>query len=88
MDEIKQKKEIIEEYKIHETDTGSDEVQAALLTNRIKKILEHLKSNPKDIHSRRGLVKLVSRRRKVISHLKLESEKRYNELIKKLRLKK
>lgn len=83
-----QKKEIIEKYKVHDKDTGSDEVQAALLTERIKRLLGHLKENPKDLHSKRGLLKLVSKRRKVLKHLKAESEKRYKALVKKLGLKK
>lgn len=82
------KSKIIEEYKTHKKDTGSDEVQAAILTQRIKHLLSHLKKNPKDLHSKRGLLKMVSSRRKILKHLKGESEKRYRSLIKKLGLKK
>jgi len=85
---IEEKTKIIKEHQVHKKDTGSNEVQAALLTERIKKLLGHLKSNPKDIHSKRGLLKMVSMRRKVLKHLKTEGETRYEALIKKLGLKK
>ena len=80
--EIKQ--EIIKEYQIHEEDTGSVEVQIALLTARIKHITEHLKVHPKDYHSRRGLMKLVGRRRKLLKYLKKEKPEVYKDLISKL----
>lgn len=82
------KEEIIKEFQRHEGDTGSDEVQAALTDDKIKRLQEHLRENPKDLHSKRGLLKLVSRRRKITKHLKSESKKRYKALIKKLGLKK
>lgn len=82
------KAKIIEKYQLHEKDTGSDEVQAALFSEKIKRLLEHLKENPKDLHSKRGLLKIVSKRRKILKHLKKESQDRYKKLIKKLGLKK
>ncbi len=82
------KKKIIEEHKVHETDTGSAEVQIAILTEEIKKLTSHLKKHPKDNHSRRGLLGMVSRRKKLLDWLKSENEKRYNKIIKKLELKK
>ena len=60
---LKAKKDVIEEFRLHETDTGSPEVQIALLTNRINHLNEHLKANKQDHHSRRGLLKMVGRRR-------------------------
>ncbi len=88
MTEPDKKAKIIEQYRLHDKDTGSDEVQAALLSEKIKRLLEHLKENPKDLHSKRGLLKIVSKRRKTLKHLKTESEERYKKLIKKLGLKK
>ena len=78
---IEDKAKIIKEYKINETDTGSDEVQIALLSEEIKGLLSHLKKHPKDLHSKRGLLKMVSRRRKLLKHLKKEDEKKYNKII-------
>jgi len=83
-----QKAKIIEEFKAHETDTGSDEVQAALITEDIKKLLSHLKKHPKDVHSKRGLLKMVGKRRKLLKNLMENDEKKYNSVIKKLGLKK
>lgn len=83
-----EKIKIIKKYKIHDFDTGSAEVQIALLTEEIKKLLLHLKKHPKDFHSKRGLLKMVSKRRRLLSYLKEEDEKRYNSLIKKIGLKK
>jgi len=83
-----EKTKIIEKYKLHEADTGSPEVQAAILTEEINRLLSHLKKNSKDIHSKRGLLKMVSRRRKLLQYLKTEDEKRYETIIKKLGLKK
>ena len=82
------KEKIVKKYKAHEKDTGSDEVQIALFTEEIKELLSHLKKHPKDLHSKRGLLKMVSKRRKLLKHLKKESEKKYNLLIKKIGLKK
>jgi small subunit ribosomal protein S15 len=72
---------IISDYKLHETDTGSSEVQIALLTKRIVDLTEHFKTHSKDHHSRRGLLKLVSQRRKLLDHLKQEDSKRYQTII-------
>ena len=82
-----EKEKIIKKYKLHQADTGSPEVQTALLTEEIKRLLLHLKSHPKDLHSKRGLLKMVIRRKKLLKYLRGESEKRYNALVKKLDLK-
>ena len=85
----KQKKtKIITEHKVHQTDTGSAEVQIALLTEEIVKLTTHLKKHPKDNHSRRGLLGMVSKRKKLLNWLKNENENRYKKIIKKLDLKK
>jgi small subunit ribosomal protein S15 len=78
----------IGQYRVHETDTGSPEVQVALLTNRIAYLTDHFKTNAKDHHSRRGLLKLVSRRRRLLDYLKEESPERYARLIERLGLRK
>ena len=83
-----QKTKIIEKYKLHKLDTGSSDVQISLLSEEIKRLTSHLKTNPKDLHSRRGLVKMVMKRRKLLKYLKKESEKRYNSIVKKIGLKK
>jgi small subunit ribosomal protein S15 len=82
------KSAIIKKYSRHNKDTGSPEVQVAILSARISELLSHLKKHAKDIHSKRGLLKMVSQRRKLLGYLKEESEKRYQALIKKLGLKK
>ncbi len=82
-----EKEKIFKKHKVHDTDTGSDEIQIALFTEEIKQLLSHLKKHPKDLHSKRGLLKMVSKRRKLLKHLKKESEKKYNEIIKKIGLK-
>jgi len=82
------KKKIVEEHKMHETDTGSADVQIGLLTEEIKKLTSHLRKHPKDNHSRRGLLSMVSQRKKLLDWLKHENERRYNKIIKKLELKK
>jgi small subunit ribosomal protein S15 len=84
----KQKVKVMEGYKLHERDTGSAEVQAALLTEEIKRLVKHLKTHAKDNHSRRGLLKMVSKRKALMDYLKRESSKRYNTVVKKLGLKK
>jgi small subunit ribosomal protein S15 len=84
----KQKLKIIETAKIHETDTGSSEVQIALLTEKINKLALHLKKHPKDLHSKRGLLKMVAKRRKLLEYIRNENERRYNTIIKKIGLKK
>ena len=83
-----EKLRIIEKYKVHEGDTGSPEVQVALLTEEIKRLILHLKKSPKDFHSKRGLLKMVSKRRALLNYLKEESTRRYNAVLKKIGLKK
>ena len=82
------KAEIIKEFQIHENDTGSVEVQIAILTARIKHLTEHLKKHPKDFHSRRGLMKMVGRRRRLLKYLRKVKPESYRELIEKLGLRK
>ena len=84
----KEKTKIIKEHNIHEKDTGSCEVQVALLTKEIDKLLLHLKKNPKDLHSKRGLIRMVVKRKKLLNYLKKESEKRHSVITKKIGLKK
>jgi len=83
-----QKEEIIKKYKLHDSDTGSYEVQIALLTEKIKRLILHLKENKKDFSSKRTLLKLVARRRRLLRILKKEDEKRYNKLIEMIGIKK
>ncbi|ADQ46490.1 ribosomal protein S15 [Caldicellulosiruptor kronotskyensis 2002] len=83
-----QKEEIIKKYQLHESDTGSPEVQIALLTERINRLNEHLQVHKKDFHSRRGLLKMVGQRRKLLNYLKNYDINRYRELIEKLGLRK
>jgi small subunit ribosomal protein S15 len=85
---LTQKKTVIEEFKIHEKDTGSPEVQIALITERIKSLTEHFKKFSKDHNSRRGLLILVSNRRRLLNYLKEESVERYKKVIEKLGLRK
>ncbi len=80
------KKELIETYKRHDTDTGSAEVQIAILSERIKNLTEHFKSHVKDHHSRRGLLKLVGQRRRLLNHLQVEDVDRFRKLKKQLGL--
>ncbi len=82
------KKKIIDEYKIHEDDTGSPEVQVAILSERINQLSDHLKEHKKDNHSRRGLLQLVGKRRRLLSYLKDKDEERYSTIVKKLNLRK
>ena len=82
------KQEINEGFKVHESDTGSPEVQVALLTNRIQNLTEHLQSHQKDHHSRRGLLKMVGKRRKHLEYLRKSSLDRYRSLIERLGLRK
>jgi small subunit ribosomal protein S15 len=81
-----EKKALIDEYKAHDTDTGSPEVQIALLSSEIGELTEHLKKHKKDHHSRRGLLMKVGRRRRLLNYLKKEDVERYRILIKKLGL--
>ncbi|OIO46643.1 MAG: 30S ribosomal protein S15 [Parcubacteria group bacterium CG1_02_39_15] len=83
-----EKTKIITKYKLSQTDTGSPEVQIALLTEEIKKLLLHLKKHSKDFHSKRGLLKMVAKRRKFLAYLKKEGVRRYNSIVKKIGLKK
>lgn len=83
-----EKTKIIEKYKLHDIDTGSSEVQVALLTEEIRRLLLHLKKNPKDVHSKRGLLKMVSKRKSLLNYLKDEDTRRYNAVVKKVGLKK
>ncbi len=82
------KAEVKNEYKLHEQDTGSADVQVALLTSRIKELTEHLKMHKKDHSSRRGLIMMVNKRRKLLSYVQKKDEGRYKELIGKLGLRK
>jgi small subunit ribosomal protein S15 len=80
--------EIIGQYKTHATDTGSPEVQVALLTRRINSLTDHFKTHAKDNHSRRGLLKLVSQRRRLLDYLRSKDADRYREVISRLGIRK
>ncbi|MFZ2493829.1 MAG: 30S ribosomal protein S15 [Thermoanaerobaculia bacterium] len=82
------KQEIVNQYRVHDTDTGSPEVQIALLSNRITYLTEHFKTHAKDHHSRRGLLKLVGRRRRLLDYLKKTDVDRYRTIIEKLGIRK
>ncbi len=82
------KREIIDQYRIHDTDTGSPEVQVAILTERINYLTEHLRVHKKDRHSRRGLLKMVGRRRALLDYLKKTDIQRYRVIIDQLGLRK
>lgn len=82
------KQEVIETYKRDEKDTGSPEVQVALLTERINELTEHLKVHKKDNHSRRGLLKMVGKRRNLLNYLAKKDEERYKSIVEKLNLRK
>ncbi len=84
----RQKSTIIEEFKTHKTDTGSPEVQIAILTKRINHLVEHLKINKKDNHSRRGLLLMVGQRKRLLNYLTKKDVKRYQTIIEKLELRK
>ncbi len=86
--EHEKKQEIIDQHKRHQGDTGSPEVQIALLTERINYLTEHLKTHKKDYHSQRGLLKMVGRRRGLLNYLRDRSPERYQELLSKLGLRK
>jgi small subunit ribosomal protein S15 len=83
---MQSKSEIIDQYKIHDKDTGSSEVQVALLTERINHLTEHFKIHKKDFHSRRGLLKLVGQRRRLLNYLKNKDLEKYRSIIKSLGL--
>jgi len=82
------KSKIVKDYGVHQTDTGSPEVQIAILSKRIDELASHLKKNPKDNHSRRGLLQMVADRKALMKYLEKKNTKRYNSLVKKLGLKK
>ena len=83
----KDKSKIIEKFRTHDKDTGSSEVQIAVLTEEISHLTEHLKTHPKDNHSRRGLLGMVARRKKFLDYLKETNTRKYNSVVKKLGLK-
>ncbi len=82
------KKELVSKFRINEKDTGSSEVQIAILTERIKNLTEHFKEHKKDNHSRRGLLSMVSRRRKLLDYLKNKDYSKYRSILKSLELRK
>ncbi len=82
------KEGIIRDYRVHDTDTGSSDVQVALLTQRINELTEHFKTHTKDHHGRRGLLKLVGRRRRLLDYLKSRDADRYRKLIERLGIRK
>ena len=84
--ELKQK--LVKEHGINDKDTGSADVQIVLLSNEMEALVAHLKDHPKDVHSRRGLIRMVVKRKKLLSYLQKEDEKRYKAIIKKIGLKK
>jgi len=83
-----QKDKIIKKFKTHTTDTGSSEVQIAILTEEINQLASHLKTHKKDFSSRRGLLKKIGLRHKLLKYLEKENQKSYEELVRKLKLKK
>ena len=82
------KNKIIKENRLHDSDTGSAEVQVAILSEKIVKLSDHLKSHKKDNHSRRGLLQMVNKRRRLLAYLKRKDEGRYNSLLEKMELSK
>lgn len=86
--ETQARNETIEKYRIHGTDSGSPEVQIALITGRLEELTKHFASNPKDHHSRRGMLRMVSKRKRLLDYLRLESVERYQKLIASLGLRK
>ncbi len=85
---LEKRKELIADYRLHEKDTGSPEVQIALLSARIEYLTEHFKEHKKDHHSRRGLLKLVGQRRRLLNYIKGNDVERYRNVIKRLGLRK
>jgi len=83
-----EKAALIAEYKINDTDTGSPEIQIAIISERIKRLTEHFKTHKKDYHSRLGLMKLIAKRRKLLNYLISEDVARYSSIIKKLGIRK
>ena len=86
--DVEKRKGIIDSFKLHDTDTGSPEVQIALLSARIEYLTEHFKTHMKDHHSRRGLLKLVSQRRRLLDYVKKKDVERYRSVIQRLGLRK
>ncbi|MBI5913005.1 30S ribosomal protein S15 [Candidatus Azambacteria bacterium] len=84
----KEKQKLIKDVQVHETDTGSPEVQISLLSEEIGRLTDHLKTHQKDNHSRRGLLKMVSKRKSLLDYLNHTDKKRYNGIVKKLGLRK
>lgn len=84
--DVEEKTSIITDYRVHQSDTGSPEVQVALLTERINQLIEHLKIHIHDYHSRRGLLKLVGRRRRLLAYLRHQDKNRYISLVERLGL--
>lgn len=84
----RKKKSVIKDHQLHETDTGSAVVQVGLTSKQIDELITHLKEHPRDKHSRRGLLTMVSKRRKLLGYLESKSPRRYSNLVKKLGLKK
>ncbi|MBI2582934.1 30S ribosomal protein S15 [Candidatus Azambacteria bacterium] len=85
---LKEKEALIAKYKLHAKDTGSAEVQVALFTEEIERLTGHLKKHPKDNHSRRGLLKMVAKRKRLLDYLSKEDQKRHASIVRKLGLKK
>ena len=82
------KKKVIKKHQVHEKDTGSPQVQVAVLTQQINDLSEHLKTHPKDNHSRRGLIQMVGKRRGLLNYLRNKSKEAYDEMVDKLKLRK
>lgn len=80
------KTSVISDFKVHDSDTGSPEVQIALLTQRVNHLTEHLRTHRKDFHSRRGLIAMTSRRRKLLDYVKRHDLEKYKELLERLKL--
>ena len=83
-----EKKKVIKNYAVHPKDTGSPQVQVAILTERINQLSGHLEEHPKDNHSRRGLLMMVGKRRKLLNYMRLNEKENYEELVGKLKLRK
>lgn len=81
-----EKQKLIKSNQIHDTDTGSPEVQVAILTERITQLSDHLKSHKKDNHSRRGLLQMVNKRRRLLAFIKRKDEERYNKILERLEI--
>jgi len=86
MAKLEDKNKIIKKYRIHTTDTGSPEVQIAVLTERIKDLATHLKKHPQDVDSKRGLLEIIAKRRKILMYLEKKYPKRYNSLMKHIKI--